>query len=100
MDEEEYWHRCRVVDVSFADEKHGWASGDGGFIISTKNGGTTWAQQTIDTNNTIEGIHFVSPQVGWAAGGGRNPFSTPVMVDRIGCSRRVQRSTHWMLFSC
>ena len=33
-------------------------------------GGTTWAKQEIDTNNTIEGIDFVSAMVGWAAGGG------------------------------
>ena len=35
-----------------------------------KTGGQLWAIQEIDTNNTIEGVNFVSPQVGWAAGGG------------------------------
>ena len=40
------------------------------FIMHTNNGGVSWTQQKIETNNTIEGIHFTSPETGWAAGGG------------------------------
>ena len=33
--------------VSFADEEHGWAVGDGGVILASKDGGTSWQAQAV-----------------------------------------------------
>lgn len=54
--------------VCFSDAKHGWAVGDGGLVLSTTDGGSTWCSQTSGTTDDLESVKFVDNQHGWAVG--------------------------------
>ncbi len=49
-------------DVTFANNKTGWAYGEGGVILKTTNNGINWIQQNSGTGNILEGIHAVDSQ--------------------------------------
>jgi photosystem II stability/assembly factor-like uncharacterized protein len=60
-------------DVQFVTQYRGWAvggrSGDG-TILATTDGGAHWAAQTYPiSSGPMRGVHFVSPDDGWAVGG-------------------------------
>jgi len=55
-------------DLSFVDEKNGWAVGGGGAIVHTEDGGNTWNKQFSDTYYDLIAVHFVSATSGWAVG--------------------------------
>jgi photosystem II stability/assembly factor-like uncharacterized protein len=74
-----------ITDIFFLDKSTGWASGTRGAIYNTTDGGLTWDSQrselesgdgpvdlTSDAakNLAIFGIHFSTPQSGFAAAGG------------------------------
>lgn len=62
--------RALLTAVSFADDHHGWAAGHWGTIITTTDGGETWALQRSDTavDRPLFGIHFSDATHGTAAG--------------------------------
>ena len=47
-----------------------WAVGAGGVIVSSTNGGTTWAAQDSHTTADLAGVAFVDANDGWAVGAG------------------------------
>ena len=49
---------------------YAWASGNGGLIIHSNDGGDTWFEQTSNILNTLHGISFITESIGTAAGGG------------------------------
>lgn len=57
--------------VFFADQKRGWVAGDNGFVSRTEDGGRTWAQQPIATNEAINDIYFRSKDDGYILAGNR-----------------------------
>jgi photosystem II stability/assembly factor-like uncharacterized protein len=69
-----------VYKIFFLDENHGWGVGLGprivgtynwyGAIVSTSDGGTTWATQLSGTSNTLWSVFFTSPEQGWIVGEG------------------------------
>lgn len=61
---------CTLTAVSFADKDHGWAVGNWGVIIATRDGGETWSVQRSDLSADIPlfGVFFTSPTSGWATG--------------------------------
>ncbi len=71
-----------LYSVYFIDDSTGWAVGrkqEFGFdlifsegIISTKNGGNTWIDQSTDTDATLYDVFFHDAQNGWTAGGNWN----------------------------
>ncbi|HEY5168876.1 MAG TPA: YCF48-related protein [Thermoleophilia bacterium] len=56
-----------LLDVSFADDRHGWIAGDG-VILGTADGGATWSTQYADDYVTLKSISFANTQEGWAVG--------------------------------
>jgi photosystem II stability/assembly factor-like uncharacterized protein len=52
--------------ISFVDASHGWAAGNDGTILVTRNGGSTWYGLTPGTNANFTGISFVNVKLGWA----------------------------------
>jgi photosystem II stability/assembly factor-like uncharacterized protein len=44
--------------VYFADARRGWAAGDGGLVLHTEDGGRTWSQQNIGTDENVDDIYF------------------------------------------
>ena len=62
-----------VLDaVSFADAKNGWATGYGGVVLHTTNGGTTWTPQSTGapTGTAVLGVTAVSASTALIAGSG------------------------------
>ena len=61
--------------VFFTDDKNGWVGGGEilpaveGWIHRTTDGGTTWSGRVLDGPWPIREILFLSPNMGWAAGG-------------------------------
>lgn len=59
----------------FFDEMNGWVGGGEispdveGWLHRTTDGGATWSDRTLDSPWPIREILFVSPDMGWAAGG-------------------------------
>jgi len=61
--------------VFFANNKSGWVGGGEispkveGWVHRTTDGGKTWSARTLDDPWPIREIRFVTPKIGWAAGG-------------------------------
>ncbi|MDQ3820876.1 MAG: YCF48-related protein [Acidobacteriota bacterium] len=55
--------------VYFVDQKRGWVGGDGGFVSHTADGGATWAQQAVDTKDSINDIYFRNKDNGYLLAG-------------------------------
>ena len=59
----------------FLDESNGWVGGGeispnvDGWLHRTTDGGTTWSDRTLESPWPIREILFVTPDMGWAAGG-------------------------------
>jgi photosystem II stability/assembly factor-like uncharacterized protein len=54
--------------VDFIDQKTGWTVGNGGTILRTDDGGTTWAAQPSDVTGVLNSVDFIDKDVGWASG--------------------------------
>ncbi len=67
-----------LTAVSFADAKHGWATGHDAVILATEDGGATWALQHAQPELDVPllDVQFESPTTGFAVGGRGNFFST------------------------
>jgi photosystem II stability/assembly factor-like uncharacterized protein len=57
-----------INDIFFIDPLHGWVSMDGGEIMYTSDGGTTWSVEQKLTNNDIYKIHTSGGKYIWAVG--------------------------------
>ncbi len=57
--------------VDFVDNQNGWVVGEHQIILRTFDGGTTWAQQHLNTNNyALDKVQMWSATRGWAVGNG------------------------------
>ena len=54
----------------FVDARTGWAVGEGGTIVATRDGGTSWSAQVSGTDKALFGVHFADARTGWAVGEG------------------------------
>jgi photosystem II stability/assembly factor-like uncharacterized protein len=63
-----------LCDVTFTDPRHGWAVGDHGVILHTKDGGLHWSPQESGVTCTLNSVCFVDARIGFAAGGMAWPF--------------------------
>jgi photosystem II stability/assembly factor-like uncharacterized protein len=57
-----------LFSVHFVDSLHGWTVGEGGFILSTSNGGQTWVQLPSGVSEDLYDVDFVNEHTGWACG--------------------------------
>ena len=58
------------LSISFSDSNNGYAAGWDGVFCKTNNAGATWTMEPPITSSHIYGLHFPSPYVGYAVGGG------------------------------
>lgn len=56
--------------VYFADAKRGWVAGDDGFLSYTEDGGASWIERRIGTEQAINDIYFAGKDTGFALAGG------------------------------
>ncbi|MGD9101642.1 MAG: S8 family serine peptidase, partial [Anaerolineae bacterium] len=59
-----------LQDIYATDDQTAWAVGEGGRIISTTNGASTWVTQTSGTTADLFGVSFADADTGWAVGEG------------------------------
>ena len=53
----------------FIDRSNGWAVGEYGTVMRTRDGGVTWSQmRNVPTPAWLHDVHFVDHQRGWAVG--------------------------------
>ncbi len=64
-------------DVTFVDDAFGWAVGNRGAVLHTRDGGRTWQPQPSATDATLEAVHFVDRRIGYAVGGCGRPDGGP-----------------------
>lgn len=57
-----------LYDVFFVDEGFGWAVGDRGTILHSRDGGITWTVQPSGTQERLEAVFFVDRSQGWTVG--------------------------------
>ena len=60
--------KTHFTDIHFADAKHGWIVGHGGWILHTADGGVNWEKQTVNTNEDLKAVYFTNRRNGWAVG--------------------------------
>jgi len=58
----------KLTDIYCTDKDTCYAVGVGGFILKTTDGGSNWIQLTSGTTNYLEGVHFMSSNVGIVVG--------------------------------
>lgn len=55
-------------DVSFPDPQHAWIVGEFGVILTSSDGGLTWAAQHSPVQSTLFGVTFTDASNGWSVG--------------------------------
>ena len=55
--------------VYFNDSKRGWIGGDEGYLARTEDGGVSWIEQRLPTQNSINDVYFVSKEKGFVLAG-------------------------------
>jgi photosystem II stability/assembly factor-like uncharacterized protein len=61
--------------VFFINDTNGWVGGGeispnvAGWVHRTKDGGATWSARTLNSPWPVREIRFITPKIGWAAGG-------------------------------
>ena len=66
---------AELHDVFFLNERTGWAVGDRGVIMHTRNGGADWQLQHSSFSCRWRSVCFVDPQRGWIVGGWTKPYT-------------------------
>ncbi len=54
--------------AEMSDQNNLWIVGDLGVLLYSSNGGSSWIQQTTNTNYTLFSISFITANTGWAVG--------------------------------
>jgi photosystem II stability/assembly factor-like uncharacterized protein len=62
--------------IHFINQNEGWIVGNGGLVLSTKNGGDDWNKVDLAITNDLNYITFVTPDTGWIVGEGSTIFVT------------------------
>jgi photosystem II stability/assembly factor-like uncharacterized protein len=57
-----------LYDIDWPDAQHGMIAGEFATFLATSDGGETWEKRDLPTDKTIFGIHFATPDEGWAVG--------------------------------
>ena len=58
----------KLNDIFFLDANIGWSVGDGGVILKTTNGGTSWSVTNHTTCMGLNKIFFLDANIGWTVG--------------------------------
>ena len=60
--------RTLLLDVTTRDENSYAAAGSHGVIVVSSDGGESWVQASVPASVALTGIHFPTPDSGWAVG--------------------------------
>lgn len=60
-----------LVAVFFTSSDKGWVGGDNGYLARTTDGGRTWMQQTLNSEENVNEIYFRNDKIGYLLAGRR-----------------------------
>jgi photosystem II stability/assembly factor-like uncharacterized protein len=60
--------RGRLYSIAFPEELRGFAVGEHGLLLTTSDGGKTWASRTLLPGQNLYAVFFLDPKRGFAAG--------------------------------
>jgi photosystem II stability/assembly factor-like uncharacterized protein len=59
-----------LMAIQATGERTLWVAGESRVLMRSVDGGTTWSHLETDTGFTLRGLHFPTPETGWAVGSG------------------------------
>ena len=65
---------AELTSVAFVDAERGWAVGDHGVVLHTKNAGLHWTPQTSGVGCRLRDVCFLDAACGWIVGGYYDPY--------------------------
>jgi photosystem II stability/assembly factor-like uncharacterized protein len=65
-----------LSDLVFADALNGWAVGDEGVVMVTRDGGKSWRQQKQVTRNRLLRVQAADAKTAWISGMGGTLLAT------------------------
>lgn len=55
----------QLRDMQFTDAQNGWAVGDAGAMLRTRDGGRSWTDAFLPTRDSLVALRFADPRHGW-----------------------------------
>ncbi len=77
-----------LLRIFFVDDQHGWACGEGGSILETKDGGASWVLQSNQARKLLYDVFAVDAKQAWITGAGGT-----VLYTTDGGQRWVEQSS-------
>jgi photosystem II stability/assembly factor-like uncharacterized protein len=65
-----------LYGISFSDSIHGWAVGNNGTILKTKDGGINWISSNSPISTILTSVSFCDTMNGWIVGDEGRIFTT------------------------
>jgi photosystem II stability/assembly factor-like uncharacterized protein len=93
----QYGGPAKLYQVDFTDADHGWAVGPNA-LLRTTDGGRTWTQMSEPACNTVESVHFVNSDLGYAVAGGAQVWmngGVPAAVSGGQLLTTSDGGSHW-----
>jgi photosystem II stability/assembly factor-like uncharacterized protein len=73
-------HWDYLADLTFTDQRHGWAVGSKGAILATDDGGLTWSRQRSGTSLQLSRVCFLDSRRGWVVGFAGEDMPRPIVL--------------------
>jgi photosystem II stability/assembly factor-like uncharacterized protein len=73
-------HWDYLADLTFTDQRHGWAVGSKGAILATDDGGRTWSRQRSGTSLQLSHVCSLDSRRGWVVGFAGEDMPRPIVL--------------------
>lgn len=93
----QYGGPAKLYQVDFTDAEHGWAVGPNA-LLRTTDGGRTWTQLSEPACNTVDSVHFVNSDLGYAVAGGAQVWMSGGVPAAVSGGQLLTTSdggSHW-----
>jgi photosystem II stability/assembly factor-like uncharacterized protein len=93
----QYAGQAKLYQVDFTDATRGWAVGPNA-LLRTTDGGRTWTQLSEPACNTVESVHFVNRDLGYAVAGGAQVWMSGGVPAAVSGGQLLTTSdggSHW-----
>ncbi len=70
IDDPKRYNGVAIVRLVFADDRTGWACGEAGLMLATRDAGRTWFRQPLPSNKLFLDVSAFDESNAWTVGGG------------------------------
>jgi len=74
--EKNLYNNAALLDAYFIDKDRGFIVGDNGLLLSTKNGGMSWKDSSLDMSDRLTGVAFLNDSTGFICGSYQSLYKT------------------------